>query len=115
MSTQPGVTSKPSASSSWRPGSSSFPTAVILSPSTATSAVRGRSTPKPSTTRPPRMMRSCKGLFLSGGGQGEHLLAGESRTQPTVGRGLHRVRSGGDQLHGPGDYDRVRHELGRSG
>ena len=54
MSTNPGVTTLPTASISVRPGVSTVPTAVILSPSMATSATVA-SLPLPSTTKPPRM------------------------------------------------------------
>src|SRR3954452_21709854 len=57
MSTRPGVTRRPSASSSWTAGPSTRPTAVITPSVTATSAVRA-SAPVPSTTVPPRMIRS---------------------------------------------------------
>src|ERR1019366_4461237 len=58
MSTQPGVTIRPVASISRRPLAAMSPTALILSPSTATSARLGGA-PVPSTTMPPRMTRSC--------------------------------------------------------
>src|SRR5690606_11351209 len=57
-STNPGVTSNPSASICRWPGPRSAPTAVIVSPSIATSAdVPGA--PEPSTTNPRRITRSC--------------------------------------------------------
>src|SRR5690606_11186776 len=58
MSTNPGVTTRPSASISRRPRSGTSPTAVMRSPSTATSATRPGA-PEPSTTKPLRMTRSC--------------------------------------------------------
>src|SRR5215213_9672319 len=58
MSTKPGVTRRPAASISVRPGSVNSPTALITSPSTATSAGR-LGAPVPSTTRPLRITRSC--------------------------------------------------------
>src|SRR5438270_13794982 len=64
MSTHPGVTSKPSASSSLRPCSSTEPTAVIAPSSTATSAVRAGA-PVPSTTVPPRITTSCMAKVLA--------------------------------------------------
>src|SRR5581483_7305616 len=68
MSTQPGVTSSPSASSV-RPApavSTSLPTAVMRPPSTPTSPVNF-SAPVPSTIVPPRMTSSCamRTVFLS--------------------------------------------------
>ena len=64
MSTQPGVTSRPSASTSRRAAPSTSPTAVMMLPSMATSPVRmGR--PEPSTMVPPRMIRSCMAAPLS--------------------------------------------------
>src|ERR1700722_16772955 len=59
MSTQPGVTSRPSASTVRVADSlPNEPTAVIWPRSTTTSAVRAGA-PVPSTTVPPRMTRSC--------------------------------------------------------
>src|SRR3954467_393192 len=58
MSTHPGLTTSPSASTSRAPRPSTFPTSVTRPPSTATSAVRA-SAPVPSTTVPPRITSSC--------------------------------------------------------
>src|SRR5665213_3261632 len=59
MSTQPGVTSRPWASTVRLAGSSANePTPVIRPRSTVTSAIRAGA-PVPSTTVPPRMTRSC--------------------------------------------------------
>src|ERR1700744_2935407 len=60
MSTQPGVTSSPSASMTRRAGPTTRPPSVTTLPSTATSAVRV-GPPDPSATVPPRMIRSCMG------------------------------------------------------
>src|SRR6478609_5263067 len=57
MSTKPGVTSAPSASSSRRPAPSTLPTSATTPSVTATSAVRGAA-PVPSTSVPPRITRS---------------------------------------------------------
>src|SRR5438309_5547129 len=57
MSTNPGVTSAPSASSTSLASSSTWPTAAMRPSFTPTSAVR-RGTPVPSTSVPPRMIRS---------------------------------------------------------
>src|SRR5688572_9939251 len=61
MSTRPGVTSSPSASSSWAAVPSTLPTSVTIPSVTATSAVRAGE-PVPSTTVPPRMIRSCSAI-----------------------------------------------------
>jgi hypothetical protein len=58
MSTKPGVTMWPAASISRRPASGTSPTAVMVSPSMATSARRAGE-PDPSITKPLRMTRSC--------------------------------------------------------
>src|SRR5258706_13544577 len=58
MSTIPGSTSLPRASIVARAAPTSAPTALIRSPSTATSAARGAA-PVPSTRVPPRITRSC--------------------------------------------------------
>src|SRR5579885_176807 len=57
MSTNPGMTSRPSASMTRRADVCRFPTSVIVDPSIATSAVRAGD-PVPSTTVPPRINRS---------------------------------------------------------
>ena len=57
MSTKPGVTRRPAASSSSRPRPGTAPTAAITPASTATSAGTG-SPPRPSATSPPRTTRS---------------------------------------------------------
>src|SRR5262249_4651769 len=56
--TKPGVTSRPSASSSRRPRVSTRPTSTITPSSIATSPARAGA-PVPSTTVPPRITRSC--------------------------------------------------------
>src|SRR6478736_1884040 len=61
MSTQPGATTSPSASSSRRPVPSTSPTAVMRPSFTATSAAR-RGVPVPSTTVPLRITRSCSAM-----------------------------------------------------
>src|SRR5262245_19468185 len=58
MSTQPGVVSRPRASTSRRPAPERPPTDVILVPSIATSPARGGA-PVPSMIVPPRRTRSC--------------------------------------------------------
>jgi tripartite-type tricarboxylate transporter receptor subunit TctC len=60
-STQPGVTSAPSATISRRPRPALPPTWLMRPPSTATSPAK-RGAPLPSTTVPPRMTRSCMGV-----------------------------------------------------
>src|SRR4051812_24360555 len=66
MSTQPGATTSPSASSSRRPPDVTVPpTCVSLEPSTATSPVN-RGAPVPSTIVPPRITRSCMWVLLGG-------------------------------------------------
>src|SRR5580658_8472900 len=64
MSTQPGVTSKPSASMVRVAPPSTCPTSVMRPPSTATSACRA-SAPVPSTSVPPLMIRSCMPFMVS--------------------------------------------------
>src|SRR5437588_2684999 len=75
MSTNPGVTSRPSASISRRAGPSTRPTSVMRPPDTATSAVRA-GPPVPSTTVPPLITRSCMPAAPSparmSGGNGRH-------------------------------------------
>src|SRR5688572_16342608 len=61
MSTRPGVTSRPSASSSCAAVPSTRPTSVTMPSVTATSAVRAGA-PVPSSTVPPRMIRSCAAI-----------------------------------------------------
>src|SRR5687767_14016071 len=58
MSTHPGVTSRPSASISWRPLPVTSPTSPMQAPSTATSPTLA-SAPVPSTTVPFLMATSC--------------------------------------------------------
>src|SRR3954468_19461907 len=74
MSTHPGVTMRPSASSWRRPPSSTRPTAVMMPSSTATSAVIG-GPPVPSTTVPPRITMSCIEEVLAGGARKRPELA----------------------------------------
>ena len=64
-SMNPGATMHPLASISFRPRSSTSPTATIRSPDTATSAWRP-SPPEPSTTRPPRITISITTVLLRG-------------------------------------------------
>src|ERR1019366_5381094 len=72
MSTHPGVTRRPSASTvRVAERSSSRPTAVTIPPSTATSAVLA-GLPVPSTTDPPRMTRSCTPNPLVATSQSSH-------------------------------------------
>src|SRR5690349_24909696 len=62
MSTNPGVTRRPSASISRSAEPSTRPTSVTMPSSIATSAVRAGA-PVPSTTVPPRMITSCSLMF----------------------------------------------------
>src|ERR1700733_12427577 len=63
MSTQPGATTRPSASISRRAVPWTAPTSVTIVPSTATSPWRS-GPPEPSAMVPPRMIRSCIGAPL---------------------------------------------------
>src|SRR5580698_10598536 len=80
MSTQPGVTTRPSASISRRAVPSTAPTSVTIVPSTATSPWRS-GPPEPSAMVPPRMIRSCIGAPLPPPGRPE---AGRS-SAPSLG------------------------------
>src|SRR3954471_23487806 len=74
MSTNPGVTSRPSASISRAPRPSTRPTSVTTPAATATSAVRAGS-PVPSTTVPPRITSSCSAMSAPSGAHGrQHLF-----------------------------------------
>src|SRR5438067_8750085 len=93
MSTTPGVTTAPSASMRRRPSpsSASLPTAVMRSPSTATSARLGGA-PVPSTTVPPLITRSWGIGYLPDGGEhfpDEHLLGQAGFVLLGVHRGTH--------------------------
>src|SRR4051794_34444739 len=61
MSTNPGVTSSPSAATSWRPRPSTAPTSVMRPAVMATSAVRAGA-PVPSITVPARMTTSWSAM-----------------------------------------------------
>src|SRR6478672_1004168 len=77
MSTNPGVTRRPSASTVRTAVPSTRPTSVITPRCTATSAVRA-GTPVPSTTVPPRITRSWSDMSAPSGAQrGQHLVAEE--------------------------------------
>src|SRR5438067_6877270 len=110
MSTTPGVTTAPSASMRRRPSpsSASLPTAVMRSPSTATSARLGGA-PVPSTTVPPAITRSCGIGYLPDGGEhfpDEHLLGQAGLVLLGVDRRAHddeAVYAEGGQRAQPGD------------
>src|SRR5438477_11568875 len=84
MSTNPGVTNNPSASSSCRPRPSTRPTWVTMPSVMATSAVRAAA-PVPSTTRPARMTRSSTGRGYCVGGD-KALLAFAREEEGAVAR-----------------------------
>src|SRR5437763_1186113 len=123
MSTNPGVTTAPSASMRRRPSpsSASLPTAVMRSPSTATSARLGGA-PVPSTTVPPAITRPCGIGYLPDGGEhfpDEHLLGQAGLVLLGAGRSRHadgpldafRVGTHSQQhpvRFGPGDGQRLR-------
>src|SRR5437763_12910003 len=64
MSTNPGVTSAPSASTSLAPAPATEPTSTTTPSRTATSAERAGA-PVPSTTEPPRITRSYSAIAAS--------------------------------------------------
>src|SRR5215475_11641828 len=70
MSTKPGVTSSPSASSTRRAGPDTRPSSAMRPSASATSAVRAGA-PVPSTTVPPRITRSNGIRSDSSGVEGE--------------------------------------------
>src|SRR5438045_1444676 len=74
MSTKPGVTSAPSASTSSRARPSTRPTSVTTPSVMATSAVRAGA-PVPSTTLPPRITTSCMTYSLQALDDGDVGLA----------------------------------------
>src|SRR3954452_11009037 len=77
MSTNPGVTSRPSASIVRLAVPSTRPSSVTTPPLTATSAVLAGA-PVPSTTVPPRITRSCSGMSAPSGAQrGQDLFTEE--------------------------------------
>src|SRR6478752_5835948 len=77
MSTNPGVTSRPSASTVRSAEPSTRPTSVITPSRTPTSAVRAGA-PVPSTTVPPRITRSWSDISApSGAHRGQDLFAEE--------------------------------------
>ena len=78
MSTQPGCTILPVASISFLPVPGTAPTAVILSPSTATSPAK-RGAPEPSMIVPP----PARGRVSTGRGPGPaHTLGSRSAVEP---------------------------------
>src|SRR5690349_12267649 len=99
MSTNPGVTSRPSASSSRVPRPSTLPTSVTTSPAIATSAVRAGA-PEPSTTVPPRITRSCSAISAPSGAHGGQDFLDEERA-----RGARVVAVGPEAR--PGDHEAV--------
>src|SRR3954452_11758582 len=84
MSTKPGGTRAPSASTSRVPVPSTAPTSVTTPPVMATSAVRAGA-PVPSTTVPPRITRSCTASPL------QALDDGHVRLASTLAHGLQAV------------------------